>query len=121
LINKTIMTELLFSYGTLQLEKVQLTSFGRILTGHKDALVGYSLSQVEITDENVLAQSDQRFHPVAIPSNNSDDKVSGVVFEITPDELLKADEYEVDDYARVAAILESGKTAWVYILKEYAQ
>ncbi|WP_214071198.1 gamma-glutamylcyclotransferase family protein [Mucilaginibacter sp. dw_454] len=115
------MTEFLFSYGTLQLEKVQLSSFGRILKGDKDALIGYSLSQVEITDEAVLAQSEQRFHPVAIPSANREDKVEGVVFEITPAELLKADAYEVDDYARVAVTLSSGKKAWVYILKEYAQ
>lgn len=113
--------ELLFSYGTLQLEKVQLSSFGRLLNGQQDALTGYKLSQVEITDEAVLAQSEQRFHPVAIPSGNIDDKVSGVVFEITYDELLRADEYEVDDYARVLATLASGKKAWVYILKEYAQ
>lgn len=32
------MTELLFSYGTLQLEKVQLESFGRVLKGTKDAM-----------------------------------------------------------------------------------
>lgn len=113
--------ELLFSYGTLQLEKVQLSSFGRLLNGEKDALIGYKLSQVEITDENVLAQSEQRFHPVAIPSGSFDDSVDGVVFEITYEELQKADEYEVDDYARVLATLASGKKAWVYILKEYAR
>ena len=34
------MTEriLLFSYGTLQLESVQLASFGRLLAGKRDAM-----------------------------------------------------------------------------------
>lgn len=96
------------------MEKVQLSSFGRLLNGQQDALTGYQLSQVEITDEAVLAQSEQRFHPVAIPSGDVEDMVGGVVFEITYDELLRADEYEVDDYARVLATLASGKKAWIY-------
>ncbi len=32
------MPELLFSYGTLQLEKVRLETFGRILKGSPDVL-----------------------------------------------------------------------------------
>src|SRR6187402_1251152 len=95
--------ELLFSYGTLQLEKVQMASFGRILKGTKDAILGYKLSTVEITDKDVLEKSGQQFHPVAMPSTNTRDKIDGVVFEITKEELAKADEYEVDDYIRVEA------------------
>lgn len=34
------MNEYLFSYGTLQLEKVQIESFGKILKGPKDTLQG---------------------------------------------------------------------------------
>jgi len=115
------MMELLFSYGTLQLEKVQMESFGRILKGTKDAILGYKLSTVEITDKDVLESSGQQFHPVAIPSGNTGDKVDGVVFEITKEELAKADEYEVDDYVRVEVTLDSGKKAWVYVLKEYSR
>ena len=33
---------LLFSYGTLQLESVQLSSFGRRLEGEPDAMTGYA-------------------------------------------------------------------------------
>ena len=51
------MMELLFSYGTLQLEKVQMESFGRTLKGAKDAIPGYKLSTVEITDKDVLEKS----------------------------------------------------------------
>jgi len=34
------MQELLFSYGTLQKEKVQMELFGRLLTGSNDVLEG---------------------------------------------------------------------------------
>jgi hypothetical protein len=30
-------------------------------------------------------------------------------------ELASADEYEVDDYRRIAVPLRSGATAWVYV------
>jgi hypothetical protein len=115
----SVMTELLFSYGTLQLEKVQLESFGRLLKGEKDALSGYKLVSLEIKDEKVLEQSQQPFHPMAIPSVDKKDKVQGVVFEITGDELLKADSYEVSDYVRISVILDSGKNAWIYVSGEF--
>ena len=50
-------TELLFSYGTLQQEDVQLASFGRRLSGRADALVGWRQEMVEITDPDVLTKS----------------------------------------------------------------
>ncbi|MGC4034787.1 MAG: gamma-glutamylcyclotransferase family protein [Chitinophagaceae bacterium] len=109
------MTEYLFSYGTLQLEKVQIESFGRILRGTNDSLKNYRIASLEITDEKVLQQSGQQFHPIALPSLNADDKIDGVVFEITSEELLQADKYEVADYKRIAVTLESGKRAWMYV------
>ena len=42
--------EKLFSYGTLQQTEVQIETFGRELYGIKDALVGYTVGEVEITD-----------------------------------------------------------------------
>ena len=50
----------LFSYGTLQLESVQLASFGRRLAGHPDAMPGFSKSFIEITDPDVLVASGER-------------------------------------------------------------
>ncbi|WP_345004656.1 hypothetical protein [Snuella lapsa] len=41
----------LFSYGTLQLEDVQLQNYNRKLKGFRGTLEGYKLSQIEITDE----------------------------------------------------------------------
>jgi hypothetical protein len=38
-----------------------------------------------------------------------------MVFQITPQELAAADEYEVSEYKRVAVTLKSGLTAWAYV------
>lgn len=111
------MSELLFSYGTLQLEKVQLESFGRKLKGEKDSLSGYKVVPLKIKDKQVLEKSQQAIHPIAVFTGNSDDKIDGVVFEISGDELLQADAYEVGDYKRMAVKLDSGKKAWVYVAK----
>ena len=104
----------LFSYGTLQQEGVQLSSFGRLLKGAPDALPGWKREMVEITDPDVLAKSGMRFHPIIMPGAASEE-VTGMVFEITEDELASADRYEVADYKRVAARLKSGTEAWVYV------
>ncbi|MEL7940754.1 MULTISPECIES: gamma-glutamylcyclotransferase family protein [Pseudomonas] len=106
---------LLFSYGTLQDRAVQLASFGRELQGRADALVGYRQDLVEITDPAVLATSGKRYHPIVRYSGVAGDRVPGTVFEITPQELLAADAYEVADYQRVSAELQSGLQAWVYV------
>jgi len=108
-------SELLFSYGTLQLERVQLESFGRLLDGEDDAMPGYHRTMVEITDPEVLRKSGERFHPIVAPSRDPADEVVGKVFQITAGELAAADRYEVADYKRVAVRLKSGKEAWVYI------
>lgn len=114
-LSSSCYTERLFSYGTLQLPDVQRATFGRLLNGTPDDLVGFAQEMVEITDPDVLATSGQRFHPIVRQTSNPTDRVAGVVFEITSAELASSDEYEVDDYARVEAQLASGLTAWVYV------
>ncbi|MES2293165.1 MAG: gamma-glutamylcyclotransferase family protein [Pseudomonadota bacterium] len=104
----------LFSYGTLQQQSVQLSSFGRLLIGAPDALPGWKREMVEITDPDVMAKSGMRFHPIIVPGAASDE-VTGMVFEITEDELASADRYEVADYKRIAVRLKSGTEAWVYV------
>jgi hypothetical protein len=106
---------LLFSYGTLQLKSVQLANFDRELKGQPDAMVGWHRAMVEITDPDVLRQSGATHHPIVSPSGNLDDEVPGVVFEMTPDELIAADGYEVADYKRILVTLRSGAEAWVYV------
>ena len=109
------MKHLLFSYGTLQLEKVQLESFGRILNGKKDRLLNYKLESLVITDTIVLEKSEKTEHPIAVKTNQEIDFIDGVLFEITEEELKQADAYEVDDYKRVLETFESGFSAWVYV------
>ncbi|EIJ37313.1 gamma-glutamylcyclotransferase family protein [Galbibacter orientalis] len=107
----------LFSYGTLQLEKVQLETYGRLLKGNNDVLFNHKIEQLRITDPIVLAKSNKEFHPILIKSFSSEDKVEGVIFEITDEELAQTDLYEVDDYERVFETFESGTKAWVYVKK----
>ena len=107
--------EKLFSYGTLQLDSVQLATFGRRLDGVDDAMPGYRTDMLEITDPEVLKTSGERFHPVVSPSDNPADYVAGRVFTITAEELAHADRYEVSDYKRISVRLGSGLEAWVYV------
>lgn len=105
----------LFSYGTLQLERVQLENYGRILNGEKDILRGYKLESLRITSKDVLAKSGTGSHPIAVNTNNADDCIAGVIYIITEKELEETDKYEVSQYRRVLETFESGKKAWVYV------
>jgi hypothetical protein len=107
--------QLLFSYGTLQLESVQLATFGRKLVGTADGLPGYKQSLVEIDDTSVVATSRRTHHPIVRFTGSESDVVYGTVFEVTEDELQYADAYEVRNYKRVSVTLLSGVRAWVYV------
>jgi gamma-glutamylcyclotransferase (GGCT)/AIG2-like uncharacterized protein YtfP len=106
---------LLFSYGTLRDPAVQQANFGRVLDGRPDSVVGFRVREVEIRDPAVVALSGLTHHPILFETGKVTDTVPGAVFALTDDELLRADEYEVDDYRRVEASLASGGTAWVYV------
>ena len=108
---------LLFSYGTLQLEQVQLENYGRILKGEQDILTGYKMENLQITDSTVLAKSQLEYHPIAVKSDNQNDLIAGVLFEITETELAETDKYEVNQYHRILETFKSGKKAWVYVAK----
>ena len=108
-------TEWLFSYGTLQQEGVQRSTFGRLLEGRPDALPGFRQTLVRITDPEVLAKSGKDFHPIVAPSADPADEIAGTAFQVSAEELAQADLYEVDDYKRVAVTLKSGLKAWVYV------
>ena len=109
------MTELLFSYGTLRQPEVQRATFGREIAGRPDAIIGYDLEHVTITDAHVIATSGSDRHPILKPTDRAGAAVEGTVFAISEADLAAADEYEVDDYVRVAVPLRSGGTAWVYV------
>jgi Gamma-glutamyl cyclotransferase, AIG2-like len=105
---------LLFSYGTLQDEAVQMANFRRLLSGRPDLLPGYTLVPIIIVDAAVIALSGKSQHKIAKRSN-AGDEVTGMVFEITAAELAAADQYEVAEYTRVQVTLKSGVKAWVYV------
>jgi hypothetical protein len=108
-------TELLFSYGTLQLEAVQMATFGRRLTGGSDALAGFEVVSLKIEDPKVVAISGKAVHTMARFTGRASDVVPGTVFAVTRDEILNADQYEVPAVKRVAVVLQSGVRAWVYV------
>lgn len=108
-------TEKLFSYGTLRYANVQRTTFGRLLSGAGDSLPAYRIEMVTIDDPHVLAISREREHPMLIPTGNPADSVEGMVFDLTDNELLQADSYEVDSYKRVRVTMKSGVEAWAYV------
>ena len=107
--------ENLFTYGTLQLQEVQLSTFGRKLEGHRDVLVGYRLAMITIRDEDFVAKSGTANHRTLKFTGNPSDSVEGTVFRVTTKELEQADAYEPDGYERVQVQLRSGTHAWVYI------
>jgi len=109
-------TEHLFSYGTLQREAVQLATFGRLLEGQRDSLVGYRLTLIPIQDEQVVKESGDTHYKNIQFTGDSLDVVEGTVFRVTKSELEQADEYEADaGYDRVVVELTSGIQAWVYL------
>lgn len=109
---------LVFSYGTLQLPQVQRARFGRYLYGEGDALPGFRLDTVHVTDPAVIAQSGSSEHPVAVRTDDPADEIAGTVLTLDDDDLASADDYEAAAYRRVAMTLRSGRTAWVYVEAE---
>ena len=99
----------LFAYGTLQREDIQLDLFQRMLDGTPDRLMGYRLTAINLATGGGLQQ-----YPIIYPTADPTDIIEGMRFQVTEDELQKADEYEGESYQRVEVILESGRVAWVY-------
>jgi hypothetical protein len=105
---------LLFSYGPLQEPDVQMATFGRYLRGQPDQLVGYQCLAVTVDDAAFVAASGRSEHAMVRFNGRPDNRVTGIAFEVTDDELARSDAYEPAGYMRVLATLESGREAWVY-------
>ncbi|HEX8625794.1 MAG TPA: gamma-glutamylcyclotransferase family protein [Allosphingosinicella sp.] len=108
----------LFSYGTLRQENVQLATFGRLLDGRRDVLAGFALSPMKIMDPSVVAISGAEVHTIARPSGNPADRIAGIVFTLTADEIESADRYESGPIERIRVRLESGARAFVYVASD---
>jgi hypothetical protein len=105
---------LLFTYGMLQREAVQLSTFGRLLDGQPDELIGFELGLLRIEDPEFVAKSGKADHAIVRFGGNPESRVQGIVFEVAMGELEAADRYEPAGYSRISTVLASGKTAWVY-------
>ena len=107
---------LLFSYGTLQEERVQLSTFGRLLDGERDDLVGFEEASVRIDDPQEIATAGATHHKNVKFTGRNEDRVSGTAFDVTDSELAAADVYEAKaHYRRIVVTLSSGKRSWVYV------
>ncbi len=106
--------ERLFSYGTLRQAEVQIATFGRLLDGAPDELVGFRQQTHEVADARFLAQGGERVQMIVARSGDPADRVRGMTFMVTAAELAAADAYEPQGYRRIETILASGARAWVY-------
>lgn len=97
------MDELLFVYGSLQDQQVQLEIIGRLVKGTPDVLLGYGISTITI--ENCV-------YPILVPMPGG--IVEGEILRVSKDELHDIDIYEADEYRRVKVKLQSGTEVWVY-------
>jgi hypothetical protein len=111
------MSDAIFSFGTLQLEAVQQSLFGRAVPTTPDSLAGWRVGEVTIVDPEVIATSGTDIHPALLPGEPGD-VVPGAVLDVTPAELAAADHYERVSYRRIGVTLESGRAAWVYVPRD---
>ena len=108
------MTHHLFSYGTLRQPEVQAALFARSVPTIDDALPGYRIEWLTITDPEVIRTSGSDRHPI-LRAGAPTDSAPGAYLVLSDDELAAADAYEVDDYVRPAVTLTSGMAAWAYL------
>ena len=101
-----------FSYGTLRQPEVQQALYGRVVPTTEDALPGYRIDWLPITDPGVVATSGSDRHPI-LRRGVDGDSVAGACLELSEADLAATDAYEVEDYARREVVLASGVTAWV--------
>jgi gamma-glutamylcyclotransferase (GGCT)/AIG2-like uncharacterized protein YtfP len=99
----------LFTYGTLQNDDIQETIFGRHLQGTPETLIGYVIKEIQIEEEFGIV-----YYPIIMETNNPEDTINGIVYEINSNDLRQADLYEGLHYKRVEVHLQSNEKAWAY-------
>ncbi|WP_144893636.1 MULTISPECIES: gamma-glutamylcyclotransferase family protein [Flavobacterium] len=101
--------EKLFAYGSLQNEDIQKDLFGRILEGTPETLIGYVVKQIQIEEEFGIVN-----YPIITQTENQENTINGMVYEISTKELHQSDLYEGLHYKRVEVQLQSKQKAWAY-------
>tara|TARA_R110000868_G_scaffold121097_6_gene321370 strand:- start:4359 stop:4679 length:321 start_codon:yes stop_codon:yes gene_type:complete len=104
--------EKLFAYGTLKEKDIQENIFGRILNGVTETLMGYVVKEIQIEEEFGMET-----YPIIAPTQNNDDTIEGIVYDLTEKEIQLADTYEGGHYKRVEVQLQSKEIAWAYSAK----
>jgi gamma-glutamylcyclotransferase (GGCT)/AIG2-like uncharacterized protein YtfP len=93
----------LFAYGTLLDKNVQVRVFGHEVVGRVDQLADYRR-----VERNFICGS----YPDIVSENGS--FVSGMILELTDEDLKLCDRYEGDEYERLTVVLISGSQTLVY-------
>ena len=107
---------LIFSYGSLQQQDVQLAVYGRVLRGEPDSLMGWTLTRIEVPKSHKAASSGVTHYTNVERSTETANSVAGTLLELTDAELAASDGYEREaEYVRVMTTLASGRSAWVYV------
>lgn len=101
--------EKLFAYGNLREKDIQETVFGRILEGVPESLVGYAVKEIQIEEEYGIDT-----YPIITPTQNQDDTIDGILYDLTLRELQLADTYEGKHYKRIRVQLKSNEVAWAF-------
>jgi gamma-glutamylcyclotransferase (GGCT)/AIG2-like uncharacterized protein YtfP len=106
---------LVFSYGSLREEAVQIAIFGRVVRIEPDELIDSVRTLVAVPKSHKAAAAGLTHYANVEDAPGSGSRVPGVVLELTEPQIAVCDAYEKDaDYVRVPAILASGRRAWVY-------
>ena len=95
--------ERIFAYGTLQDPVIQVAVLGRTLPGQPDTLPGFRKSTITFGRAE---------YPIIVADESG--SVTGMVYEVTAEELVLLDHYETSAYRRLHVTLASGREAWVY-------
>lgn len=95
--------EKLFVYGTLQDPATQISVFGRVTPGRPDNLPDFAKEEIVLDGTAYFTVRPRSGHTV-----------SGMVLDVSIDELKRSDIYETDAYHRISVMLASGAAAWVY-------
>lgn len=104
----------LFAYGPLRQPDAQNRLFGRELPAVEDALPGFRIERLPITDAAAIARSGSDCHPV-LRRGGAGEEVRGLALAVSDGDLSQADIHEISDYVRTVVTLASGRTAFAYM------
>jgi hypothetical protein len=111
------MTDSLLSFGTLRWNGVQMSLFGHRVPSTPDAIVGYRVGRVTISDPAAIAASGHDIHPALIATGDPSEVVDGEVLELSGDELAAVQRYEEVSFQRGEVQTRFGRPAWAYTPK----